>query len=289
MKTKLTGNCILLLSAIIFISACSSSKNSQQTDIVQDARWQKDSLVINGDDGDWQKPLPFRDEKSGFSYSITNDRDNLYILIASNNETTTQRILRAGLTVYINNHGVKEEAGAAGISFPTGNRVHKDGQMLNDRPELQQNKRVALNSVEDYSLFGFRQVKTPENFDYGKTNSEGIELGIGLNPLGELVYEAMVPLNSFMVRNELGTASRRTIAIGFVLESLPEQGRQRGGGGGLSIGGGIGMGSFGSGGGIGLSIGSGALANIGGGGRKQAKPGKIWQEVLLARAAPAGK
>jgi hypothetical protein len=91
-----------------------------------------------------------------------------------------------------------------------------------------------------------------------------------------------------MIRNELGTSSRRTIALGFVLESLPEQGGSRGGrGGGVSIGGGIGMGSFGSGGGIGLSLGSGALGSIGG--RKQPKPAKIWQELLLARAAPAGK
>lgn len=286
MKTKLTCSCILL-SANFFISACSSSKNSQQSDIVQDIHWQKDSLFINGDDGDWIKPLSFQDEKLGFSYTVSNDKDNLYILATSNNESTIQRILRGGLTVYINSHGVKEEAGAAGISFPTGNMVHKEGRMLNDRPELQQNKQVALNAVEDYSLFGFRQIKTPQNFDYGKTNAEGIDLAIGLNAANALVYEAMIPLNSFLLRNELGTASRRNIAVEFVLEALPGQNGSRGGGGGVSIGGGLGFGSFGSGGGIGLSIGSGALANIGGG-RKQGKPARIWKELLLART-PASK
>jgi hypothetical protein len=282
MKTKLTCYFSIILFVSILASACSSSKNNQQTDLVQNISWQKDSLIINGDDGDWTKPLPLLDEKLGLAYAVSNDRDNLYILATSNNETTIQRILRGGLTVFINGHGVKEEAGAAGIVFPTGNRVNKDGKMLNDRPELQQNKQVALNAVADYSLFGFRQIKAQENFDYGKTNAEGIDVGIGLNPSGELVYEAMIPLNSFLVRNELGTTSRRNVAVGFVIETVPGQSGARGGGGGLSIGGGIGMGSFGSGGGIGVSIGSGALANIGGG-RKQGKPTKIWRELQLAR------
>ncbi len=154
--------------------------------------------------------------------------------------------------------------------------------MLNDRPELQQNKQVALNAVEDYSLFGFRQIKTAENFDYGKTNVEGIEVAIGLNSANAVVYEAMIPLNSFLIRNELGTSSRRNIAVEFALETIPGESGSRGGGGGVSIGGGLGFGSFGSGGGIGLSIGSGSLANIGGG-RKQGKPTKIWKELLLAR------
>ena len=285
MKASFIGCCILSIAVSMLVASCSSSKNSGQSDLVQALSWQKDSLQINGDDGDWTTPLPYLDQKNGLSYSFSNDKDNLYILATTSNEATIQRILRAGLTIYLNNHGVKDEAGSAGISFPTGNRVSKDGRMLNDRPELQQNKHVALSAVQDYALFGFRQVKAPENFDYGKINGEGIELGIGLNASNALVYEVMVPLNSFLTKNELSTGSRRSLAIGLVLESIP--GQSGSGGGGLSIGGGIGMGSFGSGGGVGLSIGTGALANIGGG--KKGKPVKIWKELLLARTAVAAK
>ncbi len=92
MKTKLTCWCMILLSATFFVSACSSSRNSQQSDIVQDIRWQKDSVFIDGDDGDWAKPFLFLDEKLGLAYSVTNDKDNLYILATSNNEATIQRV-----------------------------------------------------------------------------------------------------------------------------------------------------------------------------------------------------
>lgn len=288
MKTGITPILFIVLTAATWLSACGASKNSQQTDLAQAISYQKDSLIINGDDGDWATALPYNDEKQGISYAFSNDNENLYIRATSKNETTIQRVLRGGLTVFINSHGVKEEAGAAGISFPTGNRVKKDGKILNDRPELQQNKHVALDAVADYSLFGFKQIKTPANFDYGKKNQEGIELGIGLNAANELVYEAMIPLSSFLNRNELINIGRKNIAVGFIIENLPgQQGPKRGGGGGLSIGGGLGFGSFGSGGGLGVSIGSGSLGRIGGG--KNGKPSKIWKEIFLAREPVAKK
>ena len=106
----------------------------------------------------------------------TNDRKSTG---STNNETTIQRILSGGLTVYLNNHGVKDEPGAAGISFPTGNMSRQANKMMNDRPEYRNNKHVALDAVQDYSLFGFNTIKTQQNFDYGKTNAEGIEVSIG--------------------------------------------------------------------------------------------------------------
>ncbi len=282
MKTRVNRILMITLSAIGFFSACSSSKNSQQSDIAQTVPYQKDSLIANGEDADWVKPLPFYDEKTGLSYAVTNDKENLYILATSKNETTIQRVLRAGLTVLLNSHGVKEEAGAAGIVFPTGNRVQKGDKLLNDRPELQQNKHVALDAVQDYSLFGFHDIKSPQNFDYGKKNAAGIELGIGLNSANELVYEAVIPLRSFLNGLEIIHLNRKNIAVGFILDNIPGQSNGRGGGGGISIGGGLGFGSYGSGGGMGISIGSGSLGRIGGGNRA-GKPTKFWKELLLAK------
>lgn len=272
----------LLLATILLFASCSSAKNSQQSDPVQQLQYQRDSLQIDGNNSDWHQALLFRDNKLELAYSVSNDAENLYVQALTKKEETIQRILRGGLTLYINRHGVKEEIGAAGISFPTGNPVKKDGRMLNDRPEIRQNIRVALSAVADYSLFGFTDIKTPENYDFGNPNPAGVVLGIGLSPTNELVYEVKIPLASFLSANEMTSLSRRTLGIGWVLETVPGEEKRRNGGGGISIGGGIGMGSFGSGGGIGLSIGSGSLGRIGGG--KKDKPLKIWQEVVLAKS-----
>lgn len=291
MKKNLFPVSISVVLAMGLFASCGSARNSQESNLVQNSYWQKDSLTVNGDNTDWTNSFTFTDEKTGLSCIVSNDRENVYVLAATANETTIQRILRGGLTLYINNHGVKEEAGAAGISFPTGNRIQRGDKLLNDRPELQQNKQVALAAVQDYSLFGFPDLKTPENFDYGKSNPVGIQLAIGLNATGALVYEAAIPLASFLSKAAALNPGRASIAMGLVLENVPGQPGSGGRGGGLSIGGGLGFGSFGSGGGVGLSIGTGSLGRIGGGNR-QGKPTKLWKEVMLSRppaVAPANK
>ena len=269
---------------VLVMISCGTARNSQQL-VAESVNYENEPLKIDGNNTDWQGALQFWDDKQAIAYSITNDNDWLYIRALSKNNTTIQKILRGGLTVYINHHGVTEEAGAAAISFPTGNRVKKNGVMLNDKPELQQNNHIALSQVGDYALFGFPDIKTPENYDYGKPNPAGVELGIGLSASDELVYEARLPLASIMNRNEWLVPGRKTIAVGLVIETIPGESARRGGGG-VSIGGGIGMGSFGSSGGIGISIGSGSLGSIGG--RKKDKPVKIWKELILAKT-PSGK
>lgn len=276
----------LVVAATIFLTACGGPKNLQQAETVQNIPVQKDSLFINGDDADWTEPLNVLDDKLGLTYGLSNDAENLYIRVKATNPSTIQRMLRAGFTVYINSHGVKEEAGAAAISFPTGNPPRNGGRPLNDRPELQQNSHLALNNVQDYSLFGFRKVKTPENFDLDKPNPEGIEVAVGLNPANALVYEAMVPLASFMAAPAGNLLSRRPASIEFVLDNIPGEGGSRGGGGGISIGGGLGFGSFGAGSGMGVSIGSGSLANIGG--RRMGKPSRAWKEFVFAAPGAGG-
>lgn len=284
-KIKQSISFFLLITCLL--SACSSSRNMEQVPATATAGWQANTLVADGNDNEWIGNMAFYNEKLKMGYSITSDASTLYIRIRTTNEQTQQQILRGGLTVLINSHGVKDEHGAAGISFPTGNPGGKDNT-LSGRPELSNNINIALSNVKDYSLFGFTTVKTVENYDYGRENPEHIEVGIGLNSSHALVYEAAIPFSA--VYNESGAinAPGRSIAIGFVLDVAPsQQGRGNGRGSGISFGGGFGLGSFGSGGGMGLSIGTGAL----GGGRQGGgalKQDKIWREIVLAKV-PAQK
>ncbi len=274
-------NSIIQMGVILLFISCSGTKNANQSELVNNGNWQETPLSINGDDGDWSQPLTFSDSKLEMNYSVSNDKENLYIRLISGNNETIQRILYGGLTLYLNNHGVKDIAGAVGISFPTGNMKNRKGNLLNDRAEYRQNKRVAVDAVQDYALFGFPTMKTQENFDLSSDNPESIRLGIGLNNAGALIYEVKVPLVSFLTKNEVLNAGRKSFAVGWVIEPLPPGMNDRGSGGGVSIGGGIGMGTFGGGSGMGISIGSGALGRIGGG--RKGKQVKIWKEMLLAK------
>lgn len=285
MKLRIGLSLAVIAIVTLFIASCRSSKSNQEYSFAT-GKWQPKPILVDGNDSDWIKPLIYTDTKEKFSYSVTNDKDNLYILMSTSNEQTQQKILEGGMTVWINKQGEKSEEGAAGIAFPTGSRSMEEG-IMRGRPELHSEKKMMLAELKDYILMGFSKERTVENYDYGKTNDEGVEVRINFNSTGELVYEALVPLNAVYSKNNLHSYSGRSIAVGFYIEGLlPQQGSRRGsgGGGGVSIGGGFGMGSFG-GSGVGVSIGSGSLGRIGGGGRNQQinKQTKVWKEITLAK------
>ena len=264
---------------VLFFS-CSATQKSAAIAPVAETVWQKETLTIDGSDNDWPSELFFYNDKNLISYSVTTDRSYVYILLKTQDEQRQQQILRGGLTVLLNTHGVKDPHDAAGISFPTGN-LHQKSNLLSSRPELGNNKNIALSNVQDYALFGFVSLKTIETFDYGKPNPENIEVGIGFNTSGALVYEAAIPFTALYNEHLISYPAGRDLAIGLILEeALTDQGQRNSRGGGLSIGGGIGFGSFGSGGGLGISIGSGAL---GGGRNRASKQIKIWKEFLVSK------
>lgn len=272
----------LALATIVLAGySCSSSKVSSNAGYPQNNLWQSQPLTIDGDNADWPRPLPYHDDKEKLDYFISNDSTNLYIALSTKDEQTQQKILQGGLTVWLNTTAEKTNQGAAGISFPTGAGRSRGRTTLPISGPAASNKVIALDNVTDYTLFGFSD-KGVESFDYGQANNQGIELKIAFNNAGELIYEAAVPLRAIYPRSGTTRFAGRNIAVGFIIDGIPPQPGDREDGGGVSIGGGVGMGSYGSGGGVGLSIGSGALGRIGGKG-KRFKQSKIWQVVSLAK------
>ena len=273
---------IAAIISVVTLIACGTPRSAEQSAAAVAGSWQTNPLVIDGSDNDWAGTTLLYDQKTDISYLVTNDRAYLYVLIRTANEHTQQQILRGGLTVLLNTHGVKDEHGAAGISYPTGN-LHQKNNLQSARPELNTNKNITLANAKDYSIFGFMKVKSVENYDLGKENPDGIEVNIGLSGSGALVYEAIVPYTALFNQGGAVNAPGRNIAVGILIDDIPDTQGQRGGrGGGLSFGGGVGLGSFGSGAGLGLSIGTGAL----GGGNRQGrnlKQIKIWKEIELAK------
>ncbi len=264
--------------AAVLTGACSSTRNAEQSATVATSIWQPQPLEINGNDDEWTGNVAFYNAKMKIGYTISSDNANVYILMQATDPQVQQQILRGGLTVLFNSHGVMDEHGAAGISFPTGNLNQKNNPAA---AQSSSNLNIALSNVRDYSLFGFTKANSVENFDLDRENPEGIRVAIGLNPsTNALVYEAMVPFTSIFNQSGAVNAPGRNIAVGFVLDEIPSEQGSGGNGSGVSIGGGLGFGSFGSGGGIGLSIGTGAL---GGGRRGKLKQTKIWKEVVLAK------
>ena len=276
----------IALSFLLLAGSCRSSRNDQATSAAQSGNWQQLPVIVDGSDQDWAKPLPFTNRKENLSYALSNDRDNLYILVSTRNPQEQQKIIEGGMTVWINNQAEKNESTSMGIGFPLDSRKDRDRQLMAQaRPDQHQNKHITLDDLKQYSLYGFKS-ESIEDFDYGQSNDEGVQVRIDFNRDGDLIYEASVPLSAIYPRNTSHNFAGKSLAIGIFVEGLPPNTaiRQDGGGGsGVSIGGGLGVGSFGSGGGVGLSIGTGSLGRIGGKQHQLYELSKIWQVMPLAR------
>lgn len=270
---------------LAFMTACRSSRSNGATSDGQGqpGNWQKQPLTIDGNDSDWVRPLPGLDASEKLTYAMTNDADNLYILISTKDAAEQNKILSGGMTVWVNSQGDKSNDGAIGLGFPLDPHSNREKQLMAEaRPEVYKNRSAKLDDADEYELYGFSLDEPIQHYKYDEENKEGVQVRMNYNQSGDLVYEAKVPLKA--VYPKLSHYTNRELAVGIFIEGIPAPPGARGGGGGgggVSIGGGLGFGSFGSGGGIGLSIGSGSLARLGGGKGSPYKPKKIWHVMTI--------
>lgn len=288
MRASLSFCSIAALIAVAPFFGCRSTRADQQDSNVQNALWQPLPLLVDGMDDDWVKPLPYYESKEKLSWAISNDKENVYIMLSSKDRMEQQKILQGGLTVWVNPRADKDESASVGISYPMDSRNDRDRALMQQaRPDQYKDRGMSPDDLKGYSLIGFNKDEPIENYDDGQTNKEGIIVKIAYNRAGDLIYEASVPLNAIFANYNFASYTRRRFAVGFFIEGIPPQPGMRGGGGGggVSVGGGLGMGSFGSGGGLGLSIGTGSLGRIGGGGgnKQLTKQSKIWMVTTLAK------
>jgi len=284
MKNSLFQLAAFLLLPLALMTACRSSRSSgsAQEGQGQPSSWQKQPLTIDGNDSDWVRPLPGLDAAEKLTYAMTNDADNLYVMISTKDAAEQNKILSGGMTVWVNNQGEKNSDQAIGLGFPLDPHSNREKQLMAEaRPEVYKNRSAKLDDADEYELYGFSLDEPIQHYKYDEENKEGVQVRMNYNQSGDLVYEAKIPLKA--VYPKLSHYTNRELAVGIFIEGIPAPPGSRGGGGGggVSIGGGLGFGSFGSGGGVGLSIGTGSLARIGGGKGSPYKPKKIWHVMTI--------
>jgi hypothetical protein len=295
------------LLACIGFSACSSSKYSKTKKLP--GTWQAQPITIDGDSKDWPAPYPEYNSKASLGYAVSNDKDNLYITVETGDQATQLKILRNGLTVWIDKTGDKEQVTAINYPLPRNyNRGAKNdrdgsdtrpssgywqqGQGNNPRQRANMEDRIKklLEGANEYSLQGFRSCNA--QFPLMQKDSCGIVVRIGLDETNELVWEAVIPFKSFFHKAQIDRRDKgkpMSICIETTGSDRPAgQGGGRGGngGGGMRPGMRVGMGGMGmrmGGGGMG-----GGMGSRGGGGQSDAameglyKSTQTWKKFGIA-------
>jgi hypothetical protein len=230
--------------------------------------WQGTKVTADGKIQEWPDPLRFFDEKSKLNYSISNDRQNLYIGMKISDEALKIKIIRGGMEFRVDTSGKKTFPIA--FIFPVANDIVIVKHSAN---EAQPEKRYGgksdhpggnqkmLNHAEEFQLVGF---KPPlEGTKSLIDNTTGISAAVSIDNLGIMNYEAIIPFKTFY-KNELTYADTNTVFFYEIrIKALSAPTAHEGGGGsdrgmgGGGMGGGMGGGHHGGGGGQGGGMGGG--------------------------------
>lgn len=217
-------------------------------------------------------PLRFSNRSYTLQYNVTNDDKNIYVCVSSKETATQMRILRSGMTIWLDPKGEKNKT--IGLYFPI--RKQPDPERYRGRNNGSSDGRATGSDISTreaelllqsnyYNTTGFLDL---ENGQFGVTDTKApIQLAIKHNDQDSLlVYEVMIPIRNVLGADWEARASKKDFSVGIVLNAIPGTGgsgggsigpRPSGGGmrgtggggmrGGGSMGGGRGYGSGGAG------------------------------------------
>ena len=217
--------------------------------------YQSTPVVADGQLNDWKQPLRFNYPNYPIQYNITSDEKALYICVATGDEETQLRMLRSGLTIWLDPKGEKNKT--IGLFFPirkqpepsqyrsrgsyadgSGDYAGRGGTGGGRAVNTGTRKAELLLQSNYYNTTGFLNM---ENGQFGITDtSSPIRLAIKNEDRDSLlVYEVVIPLRNLVGPNWMAKAAKNQVSINLALNSTPGTG----GGyrGGRPAGGGIGI------------------------------------------------
>jgi hypothetical protein len=263
------------------------------------------TIVIDGKLAEWGGKMEYI-EKAGFSVGLVNDDLYMYVAFAIRDPRLSHRLMRTGLTLWLNDRGNKDKS--VGIQFPDqtanldistemeegrppqGSRAKDEGQPPRGHrgemaPDTSMVREIIRNSIEEMVIL------FPKNLQFNElpvSSVGGVEAMVAYDH-NVLAYEFKVPLVAGQM-TPVAIGSKRVETIGLGLESpelsMTGPGEEMGGGrmGGGGPGGGRPPG--GMPGGMGEGGGGRPPGGMGGspGQRPEMpKPLDLWAVVQLAR------
>jgi hypothetical protein len=163
---------------------CCSVTNAQKGELLL-SRWHSSDKIEEADYQYMRKP--------GMYFFISNDKDNIYLDIRIEDKTTRNRILRDGLTVWIDMDGKLSRK--LGVRFPMGS---------------EDNPTVAMASTIE--LIGFI---SEQERHFPAANADNFNGSVKFDDSGKLFYRLVMPIAKLPVRNSKDGKGAMPLFLGF--------------------------------------------------------------------------
>lgn len=221
---------------------------------ISSAKWQPNTVDIDGENGEWQKPFNFFDASTGLLFGIANDNNKLYLCFTSNDEMKVRKLLSAGWSIELVSKEKKKKFNST-IQFPAiPPPVQEDKTAGSERDRHWQRTGIAtlvnayklqfVNVTED----GFKTKKG----DVAINDQNGININVGEDSTQGIIYELAIPFAELYGDEKPQLDEAITLNVTVNALKAPERA-----GGFHAGGGGRGMGGHGMGGGRRMNNGGG--------------------------------
>lgn len=228
--TKLAIGCI---AAAAGLTACKSSQKTATA--AKNGTWQEQPIVADGANNDWPSPYPYYDADAKIGYVVTNDKDNLYVTMETGDRMTIMKILRRGMTLWIDTSGKKSQN--ISINYPMENadapmqmQKEKDQTQPMDKMDAEQMHKRMLETARDLYLTGFKGCNG--SFLVKQNNGCGINVRMGFDEYNTLVWEAVIPFKSFYKDGLTPSDNHKPIGVCFSVKGIQRPKTEGGGNGG---------------------------------------------------------
>jgi hypothetical protein len=222
---------------VLTLSLCLAACSHKMAPV---GHYQTTPVVADGIPDDWTLPLRFANANYTLQYNVTNDNRNIYICALSRDEQTMLRMLRAGITVYLDPKG--QNGRNISLHYPLRKQPDPNVRDRNGEPLTNQNdssfRQELLEHSDSYGTTGFSGIENGQ-FAVGDTKSP-IRVAIQFSHHDSLlVYEAIIPIVNVFGADLSSRNPKKPVSIGVVLNTPSGQtvaGSQRHNGGGRGIG-----------------------------------------------------
>ncbi|RZA04019.1 MAG: hypothetical protein EOP47_00445 [Sphingobacteriaceae bacterium] len=228
-----------LLCAIGIQTICTSAIFAQETALSLSSP--STAVIIDGNNKEWGDSLAYYNSENKLNYVIANDKQNIYLVIKTNDLVKQNYILSSGVTFSIDTKG-RSKKSAFTVTFPKS--VPEEPRR--SAPTLAENKqKVGILNFRKISVKGFKDINDEE---ISLPNIFDIKVAVNFDSKGYMIYEEAIPLELFnaaeLTKNEWSyniklnpPAKPESMGSEISTAGLPSFAGGRGNGGGRSGGG----------------------------------------------------
>jgi hypothetical protein len=201
------------------------------------------ALKIDGKSTEWKNNFQAYSTNTNIYYTLSNDDENLYLVVQSNNVGINSKILIGGLTFTINPSGSKKDANAVSFMFPAVNEgskrtaiqgamrgLNRDGRAESSDPAVRKKQmdsisydmnRKQIDKLKEIRITGIKEIKDSVLSIY---NEEGINARALFEDQNTYTYELGIPLKFLNLSVQNPKEFAYNITLNGILSGFGEKG-----------------------------------------------------------------